>query len=82
VQELEVALPALQWTADHALPSGVLAEQLDPHNGSPVSVSPLTWSHATVMTTVVQYLLKHAAITGGRAGTVAELTLARRGRGA
>ena len=82
VEELEAAIPALEWTAQHALPSGVLAEQLNPHTGEPVSVSPLTWSHATVMTTVVQYLLKHAALTGGRAGTVAALTLARLGRGA
>jgi hypothetical protein len=34
------------------LPSGVLAEQLNPITGEPLSVSPLTWSHATYIATV------------------------------
>lgn len=62
IVELETALELLQWTAGHALPSGVLAEQLDPHTGAPLSVSPLTWSHATVMTTVQLYLQKHTEL--------------------
>ena len=37
---------------------GVLAEQLHPYNGDPMSVSPLTWSHATVVMTVREYLAK------------------------
>ncbi|MCH2135269.1 MAG: glycoside hydrolase family 15 protein [Phycisphaerales bacterium] len=53
---LKEALEPLEWTAGNALPSGVLAEQLDPYTGAPLSVSPLTWSHATVMTTVALYL--------------------------
>lgn len=73
VEELEQALPYVEWARDRALSSGVLAEQFDPHTAEPVSVSPLTWSHATVITTVMQYLLKHAQLTGGRAGTIAEL---------
>ncbi len=56
-----------------ALESGVLAEQFDPYSGGPISVSPLTWSHGTVMTTIVQYLLKHAQLTGKRAGIAGEL---------
>jgi hypothetical protein len=51
----------------------VLAEQFNPHTGEPISVSPLTWSHAVVMTTVMQYLLKHAQITGARSGVLAEM---------
>jgi len=46
-KELEESLQLLQWVADHALPSGVLAEQVHPTSGEPLSVSPLTWSHAT-----------------------------------
>lgn len=55
VAELAPALELLEWTAAHALQSGVLAEQLDPESGAPLSVSPLTWSHATFVTTVCAY---------------------------
>ena len=55
-QELEKALEIIEWTADHALPSGVLAEQMNPMTGEPVSVSPLTWSHSTFVATVMNYL--------------------------
>ncbi len=52
----------LQWTAKHALSSGILAEQLDPGSGSPVSVSPLTWSHAAFVDAVDRYLAKAAGL--------------------
>jgi GH15 family glucan-1,4-alpha-glucosidase len=72
VEELEQALPYLHWTADRALPSGVLAEQFDPYTGAPISVSPLTWSHATVMIVTIKYLLKHSQLTGKPCGSLAE----------
>lgn len=50
------ALELLSWVADRALPSGILAEQVDPHTGEPVSVSPLTWSHSAYTLAVQQYL--------------------------
>ena len=53
-------LPALVWTAERALPSGVLAEQLHPETGAPMSVSPLTWSHATFVECVMAYLARIA----------------------
>jgi oligosaccharide amylase len=56
--ELKMALPIFEWTASHALESGVLAEQVNPYTNQPISVSPLTWSHATVVSTVVKYLEK------------------------
>ncbi|HZZ42792.1 MAG TPA: glycoside hydrolase family 15 protein [Tepidisphaeraceae bacterium] len=55
-EELKEALPIFEWTADHALDSGVLAEQVNPYTNEPISVSPLTWSHATVVSTVIKYL--------------------------
>ena len=58
LEDLEKAVEILEWTKDRALPSGVLAEQVDPLTGAPVSVSPLTWSHATVVATVMGYLRK------------------------
>jgi oligosaccharide amylase len=56
--ELKMALPIFEWTAGHALQSGVLAEQVNPYTNEPISVSPLTWSHATVVSTAIKYLEK------------------------
>jgi glucoamylase len=58
LQELHDALPYLEWCGKNALPSGVLAEQVHPVNGSPLSVSPLTWSHSSFVWTVLQYTEK------------------------
>jgi oligosaccharide amylase len=57
-EELKLALPIFEWTAAHALESGVLAEQVNPYTNEPMSVSPLTWSHATVVSACVKYLEK------------------------
>ncbi|MEO7672753.1 MAG: glycoside hydrolase family 15 protein, partial [Pyrinomonadaceae bacterium] len=61
-EDLAKALAIVEWTADHALPSGVLAEQMNPLTGEPVSVSPLTWSHSTFVATVTNYILKKTEI--------------------
>ncbi len=58
LQELHEALPYLEWCAENALPSGVLAEQVHPANGRPLSVSPLTWSHSAFVWAVLQYTEK------------------------
>ena len=60
--DLKLAIPIFEWTANHALESGVLAEQVNPYTNDPISVSPLTWSHATVCSTVVKYLEKLEAL--------------------
>jgi len=57
-QELQAALPYLEWCGRNALPSGVLAEQVHPVNGSPLCVSPLTWSHSALVWTVLRYTEK------------------------
>ncbi|GED70669.1 glucan 1,3-alpha-glucosidase [Brevibacillus reuszeri] len=57
-EELEEPKRRLSWVVRHALQSGVLSEQLDPYTGAPVSVAPLTWSHATYVATVLRYLEK------------------------
>jgi len=56
VADLSRARELLEWVCDHALPSGVLAEQVHPYTGKPMSVSPLTWSHAAFVESVNQYL--------------------------
>jgi GH15 family glucan-1,4-alpha-glucosidase len=60
---LQKAIPRLQWVRERALPSGVLAEQIDPLSGAPLSVSPLTWSHATVVDVVQDFIEKRAELT-------------------
>jgi len=57
-EELSPALELIQWVADRALPSGVLSEQFDTDAGMQVSVSPLTWSHSTFVSTVLNYSSK------------------------
>jgi GH15 family glucan-1,4-alpha-glucosidase len=63
-------MEVLRWTAARALESGVLAEQLNPNTGEPMSVSPLTWSHATVITTVLQYIDKLHKVGGKHSDVV------------
>jgi len=55
-EELRPARELLEWAAQHALPGGILPEQLHPETGEPLSVAPLTWSHATYVFAVLQYL--------------------------
>ena len=57
-KDLKGVLEILEWTTKRALPSGVLAEQINPLNGEHASVSPLTWSHSTFVATVQNYLQK------------------------
>jgi GH15 family glucan-1,4-alpha-glucosidase len=60
--DLIPAMDILEWAAAHALPSGVMAEQVNPYTNAPISVSPLTWSHATLVATVQEYLAKASAL--------------------
>ncbi len=54
-QDLQSVLELIRWAADHTLPSGVMAEQVHPFTNGPLSVSPLTWSHATYVATLLEY---------------------------
>jgi GH15 family glucan-1,4-alpha-glucosidase len=53
--DLKPAKDIIDWAVAHQLPGGLLSEQLDPHTGAPLSVSPLTWSHAEFLITVEEY---------------------------
>jgi GH15 family glucan-1,4-alpha-glucosidase len=61
--ELDKAVQLLQWVNRHAIRTGVLSEQLHPLTGEPVSVAPLTWSHATFVATVCDYVEKYKELT-------------------
>lgn len=56
--DLKKALEIFEWVAAHALPSGVLAEQIDTQTKKPISVSPLTWSHGAFIAAIQEYLRK------------------------
>ncbi len=61
--DLKKALDILVWTVRRALPSGVLAEQVNPYDASPLSVSPLIWSHAEFVIAVCEYLDKQQQLS-------------------
>lgn len=63
--DLDRAMSILKWVASKALPSGVLAEQINPLTEEHVSVSPLTWSHSTFIATVCTYLKRKNELNGG-----------------
>jgi len=65
LKDLRDALPYLEWCAHNALPSGVLAEQVHPVSGRPLSVSPLTWSHSAFVRAVLQYVEKRDLLGDG-----------------
>ncbi len=46
------------WVVEHALPSGILSEQLNPYTGEQLSAAPLTWSHAEYIISIIKYLEK------------------------
>jgi GH15 family glucan-1,4-alpha-glucosidase len=53
----------IKWATKNALPSGALAEQLDPYSGKPISATPLLWSHAEFVMAVCEYLNKYHEVT-------------------
>lgn len=49
----DLARGYLRWAMDRRTSSGVLAEQINPGDSSSLSVSPLVWSHAEFINTVL-----------------------------
>lgn len=58
LDDLVKPLALLRWAVDRAERSGVLAEQFHPLTGAPLSVAPLTWSHASFISATQDYLEK------------------------
>ncbi|MCM3747263.1 glycoside hydrolase family 15 protein [Paenibacillus pasadenensis] len=63
LSDLEAPRRTLEWVVSQALESGVLPEQLNPYDGSPLSVAPLTWSHATFVQSVCKYAAKYKELS-------------------
>ncbi len=64
-EDLAPALEILRWVASRALQSGVLGEQVHPFTDLPLSVSPLTWSHAVFVAAFLEYAEKAAGFDRG-----------------
>ena len=60
--DLKPARDIINWVVAHQMPGGLLSEQLHPNTGAPLSVSPLTWSHAEFIVTVDEFCKKAAAL--------------------
>lgn len=50
------AAALLDWAADRTLPSSALSEQFDPESGMTLGVTPLVWSHAETVNTILDML--------------------------
>jgi len=53
LKQLDKARVKLDWTMNLSYPSGILSEQINPDDGSPVGVAPLVWSHAEFINTAL-----------------------------
>jgi len=71
--DLREPLELFEWVATHACRSGALAEQIHPDTGEPISVSPLSWSQATFVLAVLEYLKKLQELNPEKTHTVSRL---------
>ncbi len=55
INNLDKANELIQWVIKHSEASGILSEQIDPVSGTPISVSPLIWSHSQLIITLINY---------------------------
>jgi GH15 family glucan-1,4-alpha-glucosidase len=61
-EDLDTPLRWLRWTAARAAPSGALPEQVHPDTGAPLSVMPLTWSHAEYVNTCLEWVQRRKGL--------------------
>ncbi len=58
LKDLKLAEDILNWTAGHANLGGLLAEQMHPVTREQLSTTPLVWSHAEFVLTILDYIDK------------------------
>ncbi|MEP7103188.1 MAG: glycoside hydrolase family 15 protein [Candidatus Dojkabacteria bacterium] len=63
LDELKQTKMYLNWAFNHASQGGMLSEQLNANTGEQLSATPLTWSHAEYVVTVVEYLRKYEELS-------------------
>ncbi|MCC3373343.1 glycoside hydrolase family 15 protein [Cohnella sp. REN36] len=64
--DLDRPRATLESIVRRTLEGGNLPEQVHPMDGAPLSVAPLTWSHATYIKTVCRYLRKREQLASGQ----------------
>ena len=52
-KQQDKAVDMVDWTINKTIPSGVLSEQIHPTDSTPLSVTPLVWSHAELINTML-----------------------------
>jgi GH15 family glucan-1,4-alpha-glucosidase len=57
--KLDAAQNLIEWCKKNALTSGVFSEQCNPSSGEPVGVTPLVWSHAEFVNTILDLSATH-----------------------
>jgi len=57
-EELKPAIEIFEWVEKLTMDTGILSEQIHPDTGVPLSVAPLTWSHAGFVIAIDKYLEK------------------------
>lgn len=57
-EDLVYVEQTLNWVIEHMYPSGILAEQINPYTAESLSATPLVWSHAVYVETVLLYIQK------------------------
>ncbi|MBP7740762.1 glycoside hydrolase family 15 protein [Candidatus Woesebacteria bacterium] len=55
----------IEWVLSHQYISGIFAEQIDPYSAESLSATPLVWSHAVYIETILQYLKKKTDLETG-----------------
>lgn len=63
--DIAYAEETFEWVVAHQYQSGVLAEQLNPYTGESLSATPLVWSHAVYIETVLLYCKRKAELVAG-----------------
>jgi GH15 family glucan-1,4-alpha-glucosidase len=63
--DLSFAESIFEWVVAHAYQSGVLPEQLNPYTGESLSATPLVWSHAVYIETVLLYCKRKNELLAG-----------------
>jgi GH15 family glucan-1,4-alpha-glucosidase len=61
--DLSRAKEIIDWTGGHVSTAKIFAEQIHPYSGAPLSVAPLTWSHATYVLAVTEYAAKYQELS-------------------
>lgn len=57
--QTDKAKELLDWSLARQVESGILSEQFDPETGSPLGVTPLVWSHAELVNTILDLSSKN-----------------------